>query len=838
MDWTRSQGRIAATFVLISAGLLSLVGLSWFGIWDPWELSAADLARQISTEGSTVLDRPPLALHLVARGFVLGVHEWSGRLPMALAGLAAVGLAYVLAARFAGRRAGAWAALTTATSPLFLLNARQMLGLAPAFAASAAVFLCAASAVFQPAAWRAPASRARLATGFWILGLSVSAALATLASGVLLGVAPPLLAVAAAAFARGSMSPPRVDARRVVTAALVVVGGLGAGIGAAHAVWADYAGFSHWTGGVPRGGDPPTWEVAVERIFHSFAPWSALLPLALGRMLLPAPAPSSAPQVRRVGGPRMAVALRHSEESALRLALLAWIAFGFLAQTIFTARYGPTTFIPLVGAATAVALFIRDVERSERAWWGAAVVGALFAGLILRDYRGYPSSPVAGLAVEGLEVPGEAFNPVSRWAVVLGLFALTALLGLAADPRRDAYPGLREDLRDLGERWRTGRAGSLSYTWLRLFVPVKLFHAQWRRGPGFVVWLSLAGLLGVALALVGLVCWLIPGFVTTTLSMTSLGVRIGRIVPLVIPAGFLAFGAARLLLFAFGRLRGARVVPMLLAGLIMGGYVSFGFLPELSSHFSPREVYDTYAELAQQGEPLGEFRVGGRAAAYYAAGPVVELDSQMALVEFLRREGRVWVTFRADDLASVNREYRRREGRHLFVADARSARMILATNQPVAGMDNQNYLADAVLDARPEPQHPVSINFDNRIELLGIDLDLPHGTYVGPGEAFTITWYFRVIAPVPGSYQPFVHIDGPGQRINGDREPVNGRYPVRLWEPGDIIVDRQELRVPANYQRGSLTIYTGFYSGETRLEIVSGPKDEVNRGRAGTLSVR
>ena len=216
----------------------------------------------------------------------------------------------------------------------------------------------------------------------------------------------------------------------------------------------------------------------------------------------------------------------------------------------------------------------------------------------------------------------------------------------------------------------------------------------------------------------------------------------------------------------------------------------------------------------------------------------MELDSQAELIQFLQRDERVWVAFRADDLASIDRDYRRRSERHVFVADARSARMILATNQPVEGVENQNYLADAVRDEPPDIQHPISVSFDDRIELLGYDLELPHETYVGPGESFSIIWYFRVLAPVPGSYQPFVHIDGPGMRINGDHVPVDGRYPVRLWEPGDIVVDRQELAVPANYRRGNLTIYLGFYAGESRLEVKRGPADEENRARAGVLPVR
>lgn len=840
MDSTRLKGRIAAAVVLLAVTCLLVVRLSSFGIWDPWELSAADLARQVANGEAAAIDRPPLATWLVAAGFsIFGVHEWSGRLPIALAGLAAVALAYLLVARFAGRRAGVWSALVAATSPLFLFNARQMLGASPGFAASAAVFLCAMSAVFLPTSVRARSERARLSTIGWAAGLVVSAVLATLASGVMLGVAPPLLAVAAAILARNELAPPWRDRRRAAAAAVVTVLAIVVACGVARAVWADYAGFGLWTGGTPRGGTPPTWEVAIERLFHSFAPWSALLPIALGRMLLGRPHAGPPPAAQRAfGGSRLALTVSHPEEGALRIALVAWIAFGYLAQTLFTARYGPATFLPLVGAAAAVALTIRDVERSERPWWAAAIVAFFFVGLVIRDYRAYPGGPIEGLAADGFQVPDpEVFNPIVRWAVALGSFALLLVLGLSADPRPDAYAALRADARRVASHWLT-KSWKLTLSWLRFGIPVELLGTQIRRGPAAALWVLAIAYLFLGMACAGVAFLVLPDHVLASLGLTSLVVKVGIVLVLVPPAVVVTTALGRLALFLFGKLGSYRLAPAMVASLGVAAYASQGFLPDLSSHFSPREVYDTYNALAREGEPLGEFRVGGRAAAYYARGEIQELATQAQLIEFLGQERRVWAAFRADDLAAVNREYRRRHGRHLFVADARSARMVLATNQPVEGMSNQNYLADAVLDTAPRPEHPTRINFDNRIELLGFDLDLPHGDYVGPGELFKITWYFRVLAPVPGGYQPFVHIDGPGQRINGDHEPVGGRYPVRLWEAGDIVVDRQELRVPGNYRRGDLTIFMGFYSGETRLEIVSGPKDDANRGRAGILRVR
>lgn len=829
VEWSGGTAGLVLGATLATLALLIIAGIGSYGIWDPWELASADLARAVEDGEAIELTQPPLGTWLVAKSFALfGVQEWAGRLPIALTGLVTVLFAYLLAARFAGRRAGVLAAIVTGTSPLLLFNAREMLGAAPAFAASAGVFLCAMAAVFQPTALDAPTRRRGAVQLVWLGGLALSAALATMAAGALQGVAPPLLAVGVAILARGELAPPIAERLRGAIAGVVLIVAVLAGAGVAYAVWADYAGFGYWTGGVPRGGAPPTWEVAIERVFHSFAPWSGLLPVALPAMLTRAP---------RAAGARV----RHPEENALRLGVVAWAALGLLAETIFTARFGPATFLPVVAVSVAVALFLNDVAQTPQSRWGAAIVAVLFTALIVRDYRAYPGGPVEGLGVDGLAVP-EEFNPAAAWAVVLGVFALTAGLALGADPSSE-HVALHRDFAWIREKWRGngGAKARLVYGIFRLGVPVDLIEEQWNRGIGFKIWIVLiGGLIPIVFVGLGLAAVLAAGWLSERLGST-LAVRIVRVAFFLPVIVLVLIAAARLTMYGFARLRAWRIAPVVLAGVLVGGYAAHGYQPALSSHFSPREVYDTYNSLAGPGEPLGEFRVGGRAAAYYVRDgrPLREIDDQAALVEFLMTEERVWAAFRADDLASINREYRRRAGRHLFVADARSARMLLATNRPIPDRENANYLADAVLDAPPPNiQHPLRIDFDRRILLIGYDLDLPHGSYVGPGEAFTITWYFQVLASVPGSYAPFVHIDGAGQRLNGDHEPVDGRYPVRLWEEGDVVVDRQEIRVPANYGRGNLTIFMGFWAGDNRLDVVEGPADEVDRARVGVLPIR
>jgi len=802
MELNQSQGRIWAGAALAAVAALLFVGLPSFGIWDPWELNTADEARHLLSGETAELTRPVFMRWFVAAGFAaFGVSEWAGRLGMAASGLLAAGVGFLLVQRFEGRRAGVYAAVIAGTSPLFLFNSKQMLGDAPAFAAHAMIALGTLAAIYRPCAPDADDKvRTRnvvLWLGLALLGLALGIA----TRGALLGAVAPLGAVALAAAFTGTLQRPEGENRVQTLAALGVAAlALGLALTVANAVVADVADYSAWLGGKPRGGDPPTFDAAIETVFHSFAPWSAILPVGIGWLLL-GRGPASDDETQIEGEDARA-------KAAFRLSILLWAAIGYGALTLFEARYGPGTYVPVVALAAAVAILMRDIEASKATFPVAAVVGALFTGLIIRDFSLYPGGPVDGLSVEELTVP-EVFNPRKWWGAVLGLFAVAVVVGFTSAPGEGRKLDLKAPYRYAMKRWREGS------------VAVRL-------------WMLAGGLLVLVFpiwAVVVLAAGEAMGLTTIVLKWSK---RLGLVI-VVVPVMVASAQAAWAVAPRIGKYR---FVPLLIAGVLVGGYAAQGYLPALSAHFSPREVYDTFNNNSVSSEVLGEYRVGGRAAAYYAEGEVQEIAHQNELLEFLGASERRWAAFPADELATIDRAYRRQTGNHLFIADARSARVVLAVNQPVDGIEDQNFIAGFVLDEEPTPQFPVHANLANKIELIGYDLELPHDGYVGSGEDFTITWYWKALAAAPGSWKMFVHIDGNGNRVHGDHEPVDERYPVRLWDEGDIVVDRQELTVPGNYRPGNYTIFTGLFAGETRMEIVEGPEASDNRVRAGTMLVR
>lgn len=886
----RSREPLLLGGTLAVLALLVVWGLPSYGIWDPWELGMADDARHL-LEGQPVDElRAPLGSWLVARAFgAFGVHEWSGRLPIVVTALLLLGVCAGLGRAFGDLRRGTYMAVVSATTPLFLLNARHMMGLAPGFLFSGLVFACAALLAFPPRSARNVESRGALA-----LVLVLSIGLAVGANGILLGVAPPLFAVAAAIVSRlpwddrpfALPADARARTERLIQWALVAVGALAA-LGTVWAIAANQEGYSMWTGGSPRGQTPPTFEMPIEALFHSFAPWSAILPLAVGFVMTH-------------GSIRISASGDESDAGASRgvdLAALAWVGLSLGACSIHTARYGDGAFLAVLGLAWIVASFLRTTEETARGEsWARGLVALLLIGLLIRDFRGYPGSPVEGLSLRSFTMP-EVFNPAGGWAVTLGLFGLAAFFGLASDVTAPAQSFA-------GAMGASSSAGAI----LRAGVPIDLVRAQWARGPGYRAWLVIGGLLvaifvgfglvalmlmirmsgaddeSVTLATGSLLSTLLPVSAVATVLLAvarialrgrptdspqrararrvvsvlgalwlgvlvgtaifggiganSLGVRVGLVLlslPFVV---IVLIGLGRIAYYLMTSLRGASLAPMAVCAVFLATWFVVRFHPQASAHFSPREVYDTYNALAAEGEPLGEYQVGGRAAAYYARGEVVEIRSESDVATFLARPTRVWLALPAEQLAQLDRTYRARANRHLFVADARNARVLLATNQPIEGRADENYLAGFVLDEAPAMQHRVDASFDRRIDLLGYDLELPNGDSVGPGQSFAVTWYWHAVTTVPGGYQPFLHIDGYGQRLNGDHEPVGGRYPVRMWSEGDIVVDRHELRVPANFPPGDYTFFIGFYSGESRLEVVQGPEDDANRVAAGRLRVR
>ena len=329
-------------------------------------------------------------------------------------------------------------------------------------------------------------------------------------------------------------------------------------------------------------------------------------------------------------------------------------------------------------------------------------------------------------------------------------------------------------------------------------------------------------------------------------------------------------------IFRAERLSGRPEVLAVAIALVGLGFVVMAggvWVPSLSHHLSQRGLLETYEAHKGQGEALATYQVSTHQASYYFS----DIDKIPNITELKRRfqaDERVFVVLPRDRLASLNYEVRKgtKPRRNLHVIDDRSSRYVLASNLLREGEDERSQIAWAILDERPRPVYQLApLNekkerqfpqFDKKLQILGYEvyhqdevdkwgnpsteatealsaLKKAGGRPVyKAGEKLVIRYYFKVLRRVTSSQKVFLHVDLPGNRINGDHVPVNEQFPTNYWLPGDYVVDTQWLAIEPGSQAGIYTMYMGFFLGSRRMAVTppSG-HDGSDRVKLGQIEV-
>jgi Dolichyl-phosphate-mannose-protein mannosyltransferase len=896
------------------------------GLWDPYELNVADLARRIalnlfhagdlaltgadnSMPHLNDLGRPELPVTSIAYGFKLfGLHEWAGRAPLALWGLAGVLTTYGVVSRLVDKRAALYSVVALTTMPLYFVQARTMLGDIVPMSALAMSFGGLCVAIFDtvdPAADSASAEKAgprRLMVRLAWLAIALFGLLAGFYSrGALLGVAVPLGAIGVTYFVTlgaGQRAGDTLSAAIAVVGIVVAIVAVGIVIGAIQKN--DTKNLSLAIGAMLRTPSKyPTFDYFIGHIGHALAPWSAFIPFAMGRLFI-SPIDRPLHEHRREGFFRTAILIG---------ATVAFVAHGFLAaKTDSIAFTGPALL------ACACGIAIRDFERGAHGSIAVGVGTAVFLGVFHHDFHELPDKAFQAFAVTGATFPDSykehalllwtlalvgfagfafltwverdstrrPFAPANYLSIVNGLreawdgllalvyFALVAgasLAGLAI------WIGVRTKAKWLPTISLQVRDGVLNAWWVTAFVPLVailgIYFASdlwlWTFGRakklswgsftrGFEPYEDLVGELKTLddgptkLAawgiLVPFMALAVPGAVLYEL--VAHHTRLPVAVALAVPSGIAVFLGLGLL---GDLLRGRRAAGFAFGGAVVGFILCFSYFPALANQLSPKEVFESYEVTHAAGEPLGLFGVGGRTAAYYAGGQPSSFSETRTAYDWLTSGGegkRRFLAMRADELARLNQVYREKSGKegarqNLPVLDARSSQILLVASSLGGGEKNQNPLNKIILATPPKPQHPLDVNMEDKLAVLGYDLTDQTGKLietVAPGRKYRMRTYFRVLAPITTEWEAFIHIDGFHRRHNGDHKPVDGKYPFNLWLKEDLLVDDYEFSLEPNFSPGSYTIYFGLFVGETRLKVKSGPSDGDNRINGGPLRVQ
>lgn len=131
-----------------------------------------------------------------------------------------------------------------------------------------------------------------------------------------------------------------------------------------------------------------------------------------------------------------------------------------------------------------------------------------------------------------------------------------------------------------------------------------------------------------------------------------------------------------------------------------------------------------------------------------------------------------------------------------------------AERKRVLTKDQQQQIADNVLTQAPTPKTASDIDFEGHIRLLGYDLEGEPKA----GQRLSVTMYYRVDKPLTGDWKVFVHFEAPGKRRQPyDHYGVGDLYPVGQWKQGEIIRDRVDIDIPADWPAGKTQLLVGFF---------------------------
>ncbi len=834
-----TRGSLSTRLLAYAIATVMFFGtLAKSGIWDPYELDAAEFSRRIAIhvfhaknlELPDALNVLPTLSDLrmgelpftsMALGFKLfGLRDWTGRLPLALWALAGVIVLHELLTRLSGRKTALYGAVALSTMPLYFMQARTMLGdivtmSALTMAFSGLVGLLVDRAVPRTHGKPVSVSQTLQVKLIWFVVAVIGLVSGYMSRGLLIGVAIPTLTAGLSwvALCQGS---PRSHVENAI-GALSLLGGIFVTCWAVklYLTASPNAPVSRWIGAafIVKPGVEVTFDRTLRHVGHAIFPWSALVPFALGR-LFRAPTGLDDEATRR--------------ETGLRVALLVGVAVAFAAYAFSAPFTAFVPFAPVALLAGIVAVAVVDFDRGAPPSRSIALATFVLAIVLYRDMTIEPSRIFSVFEVDKPSFP-KSFEGAAKSYMALSTLAFAGLVGIAwfesktervPDSVRRWFAELVDDSRKFVDTFATVWNGNLLFALTVLEAAFVGLGAMLFVGTRFN-WSSTQKLSKNFIE-IGLNLWWAAPLLTVLLLLLLIVVR----------------DAFR---WFFDRTRLPRGAGILLAALVVGAVLSFGYFPALAAQVSPKEVLDAYGRLQHPGEPLGLLGVRARSIAYYQrGGEVVSFSDAAHAFEWLTAsDTRRWLIVKADDLPKLNSLYRKEKGKNLPVLDARSSQILLVSND-LAGLPNENPLASTVLDDAPTPSQKTDVMFEDQLEMFGWDVRDNNGTVVDsvvPQRKYHMRFYFRVAKPVTGNWKAFLHIDGFQRRYNGDHNILDGKYAINLWQPNDVLVDDCVFELEPNFTPGDYTVFMGLFSGDSRFRVTRGNQND-NRVVAGVLHVR
>ncbi len=667
----------------MAAGLVLAVTLACLwprlgtpGLWEPQEMAVADeaAARADGTfkpapstpnceRQPTIDDAGSLTPRLAAWGLGRSSSDGGLRFPLVLLGALGALATFGVAWRLGGVRAAVVASAVLLSFPLFVLQARMLTSeLGTAVGATLLLYgLCA----IGDGGRGADATRRALSLPWRALDLAVAAIalalgghLAFHGGGALVGLLPPVAAVAVAgsfgvpALAAGLGAlwrrlDPRSDHRRfrgptvdgwellaVALATLVTIGlsywlareifdlvppAVGTRELFGKSIITDEC-WSHAVGGLWRAQDDlrMTYDSTFEQVGFGLFPWAPLVPVALAAL---------------AGG------MVGDDRRRAGVVLLAWSVAAWLATSVFQRKVGYAIYPAVPAAAIALGLFIDGLWRQRAEFDRPGAVGA--------------SYPVGGWALIGL-ILAAGIAVLDKDLTVFPERLSSLLVGNDAIK----YPANARLLGLSLTFWQSTLA-------IALALPAVFDLWFWRPAPT-------------------------PGRPASPLADPWLSAIAGKglVVSLTLSAGFGLFWAQ-------------------------------GWQPAMSRALSSKHIFEVYRGLRTPGDVLGIMGSMGNAPRYYADGKPEDIAGREQLIDFLHRPARVFAMVPALELCSIHRA--KADGLVFYVIDDTNTRTLLLSNKLDPGHGDKNPLATAIVREPPPGIERVPFaTYDNQIELVGV----------------------------------------------------------------------------------------------------------------------
>jgi hypothetical protein len=145
---------------------------------------------------------------------------------------------------------------------------------------------------------------------------------------------------------------------------------------------------------------------------------------------------------------------------------------------------------------------------------------------------------------------------------------------------------------------------------------------------------------------------------------------------------------------------------------------------------------------------------------------------------------------------------------------ARMKNLLQQVSERVTLPTLQEEIFSNILSKPPDIPGVLKVNFDNKVEFLGFELRPPQPR---ADEIITIYWYIKALKKLDKDYKVLVDLRGNrGSSFDAKHVPIMGTFPMSKWTPGQIVRDRQLVRLPPPAQEWD--VWVGFGSGPDILK--------------------